>query len=241
MIKEQDNTDKITNKKIMKSGALKQAEELYNDFLKYLEEEDLTLTKSGTNVISFQPFRIESQSKNLPMKLAAKADELPVSNRLKLSFYSNDDNNVILKINIKNGNQVYATAIAEAGTNINDGILYCRESDKYFISGNKNEFFIGVNDNFDLSKFNFDLVTPVNRLIIFKSEDSYSHFAQSDNIDIESTVFNNDGIKIILKPNTKISTVVIKTGSYKDFINIKNNIILVPPAFCGGKLELVIY
>jgi hypothetical protein len=240
LAKEKDEMKIIVNKNLKKTGALKKEEEFFNEFQQFSEEEEEE--SQTTNIISFEPSHIEESKKSkLPMKLAAASEAVTETSRIKSDFYYHPSKNIALKIIQKNKNQVYATVIAESDMDLTDAVILCKEIDKYSIAGCTNEYFIGSYDKFDVKKFNFDLIFPFNKLTIFQTGENHGHFLEKPDILIDYIKTTEDGLKIKLVSKMEIKIVVMKAGSYKDFINIKEGIINIPKVLMEDKIDLMFY
>jgi hypothetical protein len=239
LAKEKDELVNIVNKNVSKSGALKKEEEFFEELTHFNETEEEEKT---ANIISFEPAQVEETRKtNLPMKLAAASESVTETNRTKSDFYYHPSKNIALKITHKNNNQVYATVIAESDMDLTDAVILCKEIEKYSIAGSANEYFIGSYEKFDLKKFNFDMIFPFNKLTIFQTGENHGHFLEKPDILIDYIKTTEDGLKIKLVSKMEIKMVVMKAGSYKDFINIKEGIINIPKVLMEDKIDLMFY
>jgi hypothetical protein len=239
MPKDKNYFNNIIDKSTLKKGAIKQDYEYFSEFQEYLKSGK---EKKDVNIISFVPDNITSSPQtNLPISLAAKSEELYETKKTKTSFYNVPGKNIALKLSIKNGNQIYATVIAETSLDLQEGLLYCRETEKYFVCGKKFEYYLGLYDNFSESNFNFDLFMPTGRLVIIRSGDNVTHFSDSEDYPCESLEINDGCVLIKLKPELKFNSVVLKSGNYKDFINVKDNYINIAKALTSDKMEILFY
>jgi hypothetical protein len=221
----------------MKSGAFQKEAEAFNEFQKCLELKDEDETKA--NIISFTPHHIKSvTAKNHPLKLAAQSEAPGTVTGLTSYFYHHPEKNIALKITVKNGNSVYASIIAEADFDLTDVLVYCIQTDKYFIASAAGEYFIGTYDKFDLSNFSFDLIKPVRKLTLYKAQNFNSAV---QNANIQKLEVKTEGILIELSPDAEFKVIIILTGNYKDFINLKDGFIFIPKVLMNDNIELLFY
>ncbi|MCX6165851.1 MAG: hypothetical protein NTU73_13485 [Ignavibacteriae bacterium] len=239
MDREKDYMDEIMSKKPENGGLIKQQKESYNDFLDFLSRQAKSFDACK---ISFIPFAEEKNgSEEVPMKLAAMSGEVSQQLSSKSEFYHNFEKNIALKIDIRFGNQIYATVIAESDVDLTEAIMFCKETGKYFLSGNQNEYYIGIIEKFDIKKFNFDLVFPVNEMIIFREDENYFQYIRSPELLIVSLEKESEGLSVKISQDTEIKTLILKTGLYKDFVNINKNEFLISDVLLDKKMEILIY
>jgi hypothetical protein len=237
--KDKNYINKITGKRTLKKGAFKQDSNFFLEFQEYLKSEK---EKTGVNIISFIPdTATDGLQANLPIPLAAKSEELYESKKIRTFFYNVPGKDIVLKLSIKNRNQIYATVIAETSFDVQDSLLYCRETGKFFVCGKKFEYYLGLYDSFRENDFNFDLFMPAGKLVIFRSGESISHFSDKEEYPCRAVILNDEGILIELNPEMKFTSAVLKSGSYKDFMTVKDNHVNIAKALIKDKMEILFY
>lgn len=238
MNNEFDYMDEILRKENKSGGVFKQQKESYKDFLDFVQKFD----SFDSRIISFAPIAEEKKDNtDVPLKLAAMSEELTEQHQSKSEFYHNIEKNIALKIDIRFDNRIFATVIAESDVDLTNGIIFCKETEKYFLSENQNEYYIGTIENFDIKKFNFDLLFPVNKLLLFREENDYLEYVGLPELTSVSLKKEIKGLKVKITQNKGIKTLVFKTNAYKDFINFNDNEVFIPDALLYQKIEILIY
>ena len=190
-------------------------------------------------IIKFSPFIRESKSiYNLPAKIAAKSSA--EIKKFESRFYIYKEPEVILKINIKNGNQIYASVISESCYNFKDAIIFCLEIKKYFLPDSNNEYYIGVYENFNMNDFNFELLMPINKVSFVRNKNDYVIFIKEKGIEALYET-ERENLKVEIKSSQRIKTIVIKSGNQKDFIIYEGEKVYISKIMLKNKFELFIY
>ena len=219
-------------------GSIEHQKKMYKEFLKSFRKRDCKIHKQ---IVSFEPIDEEKDNSELPVKLAAMSNDNIKTILPKHEFFYNPENNIALKVDFRYGNQIFINVIAESNIDYSDAVLFCKDTIKFYTSVNKGEYFIGTTDNIDINKFKFEMLYPVNRIIIFKENDNYTHFSQESDYDIIAQDISDNGLCIQFSSNFKPKAIVIKNRNYKDFIATQNNIFVIPIMLLDSKMEILLY
>lgn len=239
MVSDKDYIDEIFDSDSEKGGLIKKESELYDEFIEFRKKKE---KPEETNIISFVPLQDkEEKTENLPIKLAAMSKSIKTSQKPGSFFYYHKAKNIALKIDIKNSNQIYASVIAETDTELDEALLYCKETNKYFLLDDVQTYHLGNYEHFDAKKFNFDLIFPKDIITIVSSESGYNFISKSGVNYLEKVLPKEDETELTLLENSGFTASVLKSGNYKDFISIPDNKIHIPNVLFENKMELILY
>ena len=239
MVDERDYIDEIFDSDSEKGGMIKKESEFYNEFIEFRKKKE---EAKESNIISFTPLSFEENKiEHLPVTLAAMSKSPETLQKPDSFFYYHEAKNIALKIDIKNGNQTYASVIAETDIALEDALLYCKEIKKYFISDEDKTFYLGNHENFDVTKFNFDLIFPKDIISIMITESGHNFISNSGENHLDEVSKSETETEITLNKHLGFTVSVLKSGSYKDFILISDNKILIPNVLLEKKMKLILY
>ena len=239
MVDEKDYIDEIFDSDSEKEGMIKKESEFYNEFIEFRKKKE---DAKESNIISFTPLSFEEdKTERMPVTLAAMSKSPETLQKPDSFFYYHEAKNIALKIDIKNGNQVYASVIAESDIALEDALLYCKETKKHFISDTDKAFYLGNHENFDASKFNFDLIFPKDIITIMITESGHDFISKSSENHLEEVSKSETETEITFNKHLVFKVSVLKSGSYKDFISISDNKILIPNVLLENKMNLILY
>jgi len=239
LVDEKDYIDEIFDSVSEKGGMIKKESEFYNEFIEFRKKKEET---KESNIISFTPLPFEEdKTEHLPVTLAAMSKSPETLQKPDSFFYYNEEKNIALKIDIKNGNQTYASVIAEKDIALEDVLLYCKEIKKCFLSDEDKTFYLGNHENFDVTKFNFDLIFPKDVITIMITESGHNFISKSGENHLEEVSKSETDTEITFNKQSEYRVSVLKSGSYKDFISISDNKILIPNVLLEKKMDLILY
>ena len=172
--------NKIINSKEKLTGELGREQEAYLEFIsgKWKTEPEEIIKK----IIVFKPDSFgEDNLSTGGMQLTTFAADSGETSKYKSDtyFYISEDDDFALKIDekaVQEDSTLTASIISEDSKDISNSILYCPETNKYFINNPKNEIILSGFKNFDYRKFTFNLIPP-KVMILFvmpKGADQYT-------------------------------------------------------------------
>ncbi len=229
------------------TGELGKEQEAYREFTegKWKNDEESTSGKIINFIPGFSDKDNAADENYALMTLAADSDS---SQRVKgeTYFYVSENDDFALMIDEKSGDDgsaLSASVISETGKDISDCILYCPETNKYFLCNINNEIALTVYKNFDYQSFNFQMLYPSAKLFLNKTENPENCSALSSNLKyIVSDCIEKEGNIIVdLEFSGTIRAIVMKSTKYADFVTHTNSSIIIPKALIESKFELLIY
>jgi hypothetical protein len=239
LVDEKDYIDEIFDSDSEKGGMIKKESEFYNEFIEFRKKKE---EPEETNIISFTPLSFkEDNIEHLPVTLAAMSKHTDTSKTSESFFYYHDAKNIALKIDIKNWNQIYVSVIAETDIALEEALLYCIETKKYFLSDEDQTFYLGNYENFDSKKFNFDLIFPKDTITVLISESNHNFISKSGENHLKEVLKSETETEITFNKHLGFTVLVLKSGSYKDFNLISDDKILIPNVLLEKKMKLILY
>lgn len=244
---QEDYLRKIINSEEELSGELGEERRAYREFIsgKWKTEQEETTGK----IIAFTP--VNAHEENIPtdgMHLTTLvADSGETSGYKNESyFYVSEDDNFALKIDekaVQEESSLTASLISENDKDLSNSILYCPETNKYFINNSKNEIILSGFKNFDYRKFTFVLIPPKARILFVmpKGADRYTALTLEKDYSVTKISLNSGDMEIELEKTDGIKTAVIKSSKYADFVSLNTKGIIIPKALAESKFELLIY
>ena len=243
-----DYLNRIMNSSGRLKGELGNEQEEFRKFVS--GEWKSEIEKIDDKEINFLPennyfVRDAGEKSSYLMKLAADSEP---SGKIKNDtyYYVSDDDKFALIVEektIDDESSVTASIISENDKDISDCILYCPETNKYFLCNSNKEINLVGYRNFDYQKFLFKLLYPIARIFFRKQNDSEEYTAISSDENYMVSVISDEGgnFSIKLEYKGKRKALVLKSEKFKDFITINNSGILIPKALLESKFELRIY
>lgn len=239
--------NKIINSKEKLTGELGREQEAYLEFISgtWKTEPEEIIKK----IIVFKPDSFgEDNLSTGGMQLTTFAADSGETSKYKSDtyFYISEDDDFALKIDekaVQEDSTLTASIISEDSKDISNSILYCPETNKYFINNPKNEIILSGFKNFDYRKFTFNLIPP-KVMILFvmpKGADQYTALTLDKDYIVNKLTMNNGEMIIGLEKSEGIKTVIMKSSKYKDFVTLNKNEIIIPKALTESKFELLIY
>ena len=228
-------------------GELKKEQDAYRDYLsgEWKSNEE----KNDIKEINFFPESNDcvcdaGKKDSYLVKLAADSEP---SGKIKSDtyYYVSDDDKFALIIDertIDDESSITASIISENDKDVSDCILYCPETNKYFLCNSNKEINLVGYRNFDYQKFLFKLLYPVAKIFFRQQNDSdeYTAISSDENYIVSSISAEGDNFSIKLEYKENIKTLVLKSEKYKDFVSINNSGILIPKVLLESKFELFI-
>ena len=235
----------LTSKEKLK-GALGTEQEAFREFLSGSWKVEEGITKE--RIINFSPLENEVQE-NYPISavplLVADGNGTSKS-RSETYFYVSDNDDFAPKIDEKISPEdasLVASVISEEGKDLSDTILYCPETNRYYLHGSNNEIVLSGFKNFDYKKFSFRLLNTAAKIFFVMPKNSTEYTVLTLNMEYgikKHSFVNGDLIAEIENPE-KIKAIVMKSSKYFDFIPLNQAEILIPKALTESKFELLIY
>lgn len=243
-----DYLNRIMNSSGKLKGELGKEQDEFRKFVGGEWKSDIE--KIDNNEINFSPeinYCVCDAEEKSPYLMKLAADSEP-SGKIKSDtyYYVSDDDKFALIIDertIDDESSVTASIISENDKDISDCILYCPETNKYFLCNSNNEINLIGYRNFDYQKFLFKLLYPIARIFFMKQNDSdeYTAISSDENYLVSAISDKGSNFSIKLEYKSKIKALVLKSEKFKDFITINNSEILIPKALLESKFELLIY
>jgi len=238
---------KIINSKEDLTGELGEQQKAYREFIsgKWKTEEESNIAP----IINFAPVNFEAVAEPTRIsqitKLAADSSEA-TKYKSETYFYVSEGDDFALKIDEKYGHEesmLTATIISEDGKNISDSLLYCPETNKYFLNNSENEIVLTGFKNFEYRNFTFCLIQPKAKVFFVMPMGAEQYMALTLNKKYNALKNNfEDGGLIIEFDNTDdIKAVVLKSSKYSDFILLNEKKVTLPKTLAEPKFELLIY
>lgn len=178
-------------------------------------------------------------------KLAADGNGVSKT-RSETYFYVSDDDNFALKVDEKTTpeeSSLVAAIISEDGKDLSDTILYCPETNKYFLHNSKNEIILSGFKNFEYKKFTFRMLEPKAKIFLVIPKEATEYTALTLNLDfsVKKHTVSEAGLTVELENAENVKTVVLKSSRFTDFVTLTKNEVFIPKAIAGPKFELLIY
>ena len=178
-------------------------------------------------------------------KLAADGNGVSKT-RSETYFYVSDDDNFALKVDEKTTpeeSSLVAAIISEDSRDLSDTILYCPETNKYFLHNSKNEIILSGFKNFEYKKFTFRMLEPKAKIFLVMPKESTEYTALTLNLEfsVKKHTVTENGLTVELENAESVKSVVLKSSRFTDFVSVTKNEIFIPKAIAGPKFELLIY
>jgi len=228
-------------------GELGKEQEAYKEYLSGAWKSDERETKG--NIINLKPVNqdVDSYVSGNECLFSMVADS-GADNAYKKDtyFYVSDDDDFALVIDektISEDTSLTASLISESGRNVSGCILFCPETNKYYLCNSRNEIALSGYKNFNYRSFTFKLIFPAAKIFFSQPEDTSEVTAISSEPDIIVSRYSEKDEHIIIELETycEIKALVLKSSKYTDFITMKNREILIPKALVDMKFELLVY
>ncbi len=225
-----DFLDFFSNKE--KKGLLKSETDLLKEFDDFLNQ------SSNVNRIDKIKFNFYETQVSQPhfSKLAADSGDSFVKFP-ETYFYVNEEQNIGIRITEKTDDSCVASVISNSAINIENTLLYCKQTDKFFLKSKNNDFPLGY---FRISAGQipeFELYFLKDMILFRDGIFSPKH----SEIDISDISYAEGKCFLKIKPKFKISSVVIENDRNKDFLNFKNDEIIIPEYLLVDKTYLFVY
>lgn len=238
--------NKIINAKEKLKGELGREQDAYKEFLNgNWESEEKDLRGLIIELYPQNSVLDEIDEGKSLTKIAADGNSEEVVKN-ESYFYVSKDETFALKIDertVPEETVLTASIISESGRDLSNCVLYCPETNKYFLYNTNNEIILSGFKNFTYREFTFNLIYPKAKIFFVLPKESEEFTAISTNISFNINKVSNSGntICIELSGNEHIKTVVMRSDKYIDFIPIINNEILIAKTLTGVKFELLVY
>lgn len=244
---QEDYLRKIINSKEDLTGELGEQQKAYREFIsgKWKTEEESKIAQ----VINFAPVNFDAVAEPTRIsqitKLAADSNEATKYNS-ETYFYISDNDDFALKIDEKAAHEessLTATIISEDGKDISNSLLYCTETNKYFLNNSENEIILTGFKNFEYRNFTFSLIQPAAKVFFVMPMGAGQFMALTLNKKYNALKnnFENGGLVIEFENTDNIKVVVLKSSKYYDFIPLYDKKVTIPKALTEPKFELLIY
>lgn len=238
--------NKILNSKEPLKGELGKEQEAYKEFLSGNWNEEET-DFSGLIVEFFPQYTDLAAEENgsALTKMAADAGSEDVFKN-ESYFYLSKDDTFALKIDEKTFPEetiLSASIISEDGRDISKCILYCPETNKYFLNNVNNEINLSGFKKIDYKTLTFKLIYPKAKVFLVRQKGSEEFTAVSTNtsFNINNVKESDNNFSVEMISGGQIKALVLRSEKYFDFITINNNEILIAKTLVGEKFELLIY
>jgi hypothetical protein len=239
--------NKIINTKEKLTGELGKEQEAYREFINgdWRSEEDNCSGKIITFLPeNFQGDKIAEGSASI-VKMAADSED---SGRYKNEtyFYVSEDDTFALKIDetvTAEESSLTAAVISETESDLSECVLYCPETNKYFLRSQGKDIILTGYKKFDYKKFSFKLIYPKAKIFFLTAKDSdvYTILSDDASFAVNNYALKEGNICAELDNSENIKVVTIKSEKCIDFINIQGGNITIPLILAGSKFELLIY
>lgn len=235
---------KRNQKKMSKNSEYNKQMEAFEEFLKgNWKSEDSFFHKK----IVFLPFQLEKQNSQSFSFPRLAADSIAQEKKLSQSqFYISDDDDFALKID-KRGScgdvSLMARIITTKYDKVNNCILYCPQTDKYFLINSSGEIILSGYSEFTYEKFSFELIFPLNSFRFIKESENENYLIVSRNPDFSLTdcLYTKDALVVKNKKFKEVKSAVFKSDKYHDFIMLSGDEIKVPKALLMNNFEIFVY
>lgn len=244
---QEDYLRKIINSEEDLTGELGEQQKAYREFIsgKWKTEEESNIAP----IINFAPVNFNTVAEPTRIshitKLAADSNEASKYNS-ETYFYVSDNDDFALKIDEKSGHEestLTATVISEDGKDVSNSLLYCTETNKYFLNNSENEIALTGFKNFEYKNFTFSLLQPDAKVffVMPMGAEQYMALTLNKKYNALKNNFENGGLVIEFENTDDIKAVVLKSSKYSDFILLNEKKITIPKALTEPKFELLIY
>lgn len=239
--------NRIINGKEDLGGELGKEQEAYKEFIRgdWKTGDD----ENNGKVVYFMPLNIntedETSGSSIVTKLAADSESTS-SYKSDTYFYVSDDDKFALKIDEKTSEDnisLTASIISESGRDISKCVLYCPETNKYFLYNSNNEIVLTGYKSFDYKNFTFNLIYPKARVffVMPNNSDKYSAISTNMSFTVNKQYVEAENIFIELDNSENIRVIVLRSLKYTDFIALNKHELLIPKIISDSKFELLIY
>lgn len=239
--------NKIINAEDKLTGELGKEQEAYREFISgdWKNEENNCSGKIITFLPeNFQGDKVAEGSASI-VKMAADSED---SGRYinETYFYVSEDDTFALKIDetvTAEESSLTAAVISETENDLSECVLYCPETNKYFLRSQGKEIILTGYKNFDYRKFTFKLIYPKAKIFFLTTKDSdvYTILSDDSSFAVNNYTLKDGNISAELDNSENIKVLTIKSEKCIDFINIQGNKITIPLILAGSKFELLIY
>ncbi|MCX6158865.1 MAG: hypothetical protein WCK13_10695 [Ignavibacteriota bacterium] len=242
-----DYLNKIINGKDKLTGELGKEQEAYREFISggWKNEEENHTGK----IITFLPENFHAdkvaESGALIVKMAADSRN---SGKYKKEtyFYVSEDDTFALKIDetvTAEDSSLTAAVISESESDLSECVLYCPETNKYFLRSQGKDIILTGYKNFDYQRFTFKLMYPKAKIFFLTPKDSdvYTLLSDDASFAVNKYAIEDGNIIAELDNSENIKVVTLKSETCIDFINIQNGKLTIPLILAGSKFELLIY
>ncbi len=239
--------NKIINSKEKLTGELGKEQEAYLEFIsgRWKSEQVERVNK----VIVFTPAAVEEDSFStgaVPLTTLVADSGSASKYKSETYFYVSEDDDFALKIDEKSSQEeatLTAAIISEDGKDLTDSILYCPETNKYFLGNQKNEITLSGFKNFDYKRFTFNLMQPKTKVlfVIPKGANRYTALTLNMKYSVTKHEYRNGDLVVEIENTDDIRTIVLKSSKYTDFVLLNKNEVIIQKALAEPKFELLIY
>ncbi len=239
--------NKIINSKEKLTGELGKEQEAYLEFIsgRWKSEQVERVNK----VIVFTPAAVEEDSFStgaVPLTTLVADSGSASKYKSETYFYVSEDDDFALKIDEKSSQEeatLTAAIISEDGKDLTDSILYCPETNKYFLGNQKNEITLSGFKNFDYKRFTFNLMQPKTKVlfVIPKGANRYTALTLNMKYSVTKHEYRNGDLVVEIENTDDIRTIVLKSLKYTDFVLLNKNEVIIQKALAEPKFELLIY
>lgn len=214
-----------------KKGFLKSETELLKEFNDFLN----SVSNNDSKSIKFDFFQMQESSTDF-QKLAADSGDT-LATFPKSYFYINNAQNIGIRITENSEGKCIASIISNSAIDLDNTLLYCRQIDKFFIKGRRNDFSLGYLKISSNQVPEFELFF-LKELIFFRD----GVFSSKNSI-VEITDYNckDDKCYVNIISNFNISSIVIANERTKDFTDFSNGEIIIPKYLLIDKTYLYVY
>ena len=222
------------------SSGIKNENQLFKEFLDYLESEKSDQSNCERKIIYFETNdRSDLPEVNEPYKLAAADTDYKANTNQKSGFILSKDKSFALKYSYVENSDLQISLLTSDNIIEQNFILFSRKLDKYFISDKLGNFSIGKYENFNLKEFDFAAIEPIDKLqllrisneIIVISENKTNYLLQK----------NDNFLSLTPETRFKINSCVLITNKTKDTLNIKDSSVEIPNILLEDKSLLYLY
>lgn len=239
--------NRIINGKDKLTGELGKEQDAYNEFVSGDWKSDEVNYKGKIITFlpeSFQGDMVEEGGASI-VKMAADSAS-PDSYKKETYFYVSQDDSFALKIDetvTAEESSLTAAIISETESDLSECVLYCPETNKYFLRNQGKDIILTGYKNFDYQRFTFKLMYPKAKIFFLTPKDSdiYTVLSEDAAFAVNTYSVEDGNINAELDNSENIKVITLKSEKCVDFINIQGNKITIPLILAGSKFELLIY
>ncbi|MCI0472894.1 MAG: hypothetical protein L0Y76_04850 [Ignavibacteria bacterium] len=248
MPKNKNIISEIYNKKAAKRGMIKKEAELADEFEKFAgkrkvpERTENEIYKPVSYLFIYQKLNLDVfEPEKQALKLAAASKHDKSGDSAKDFFYINSDLNSALRIKVKKSKEVSASLISSPHLEFKNPLVYCRETDKYYLPDAKEKFNLGMFDDFHPDNFHFEILLSVIKVDLVDTEGTYIPFHNHAGFEIKEIKTKDGNLVVKISKEVPHKAAVIISGSFRDFAVVSGNSLSISRALLSEKMSLLFY